>query len=160
MVINITQLFYQKKPIPFNPAYMIDNAGIVYKPDGSVLHQFNSSGYKQVCICPVDGSRRRVFGVHQLVAMTFDPNYTPDCNVHHLDENKTNNKAYNLECMPKSEHARLHADITHISNYLKENGPYNKGMKMSDEFREKCRQSALKREEKKRKTQLLGEHDN
>ena len=136
MEINITQLFYQKKPIPFNPAYMIDNAGIVYKPDGSVLHQFNSIGYKQVCICPVDGSRRRVFGVHQLVAMTFDPNYTPDCQVHHLDENKTNNKAYNLECMSKSEHTRLHS---------KERVPYNKGMKMSDDYREKCRQSALRR---------------
>lgn len=97
-----------------------------------------------------------MFGVHQLVAMTFDSNYTPDCHVHHLDENKSNNKAYNLECMSKSDHARLHADITPLSNYLKENGPYNKGMKMSDEFREKCRQSALRRAKENRSSKYNG----
>lgn len=139
------------KPIPFNTNYKISKSGNVFKPDGTEMHQFNSSGYKQVCISPPDGSRRKVFGVHQLVAMTFDPSYTSDCVVHHKDKNKLNNNINNLECKSRSEHSKEHADPTSLIKYAKEHGPINKGKKMSKEFRQKCHDSAIKRWKKEKK---------
>ena len=49
-----------------------------------------------------------------------------------------------------SEHSRHHADPSALIKYAKEHGPVNKGQKMSDEFREHCRISALKRAERER----------
>ena len=51
----------------------------------------------------------------------------------------------NLEIKSRSEHSRYHADATALIEYSKKNGPHNKGKKMSAEFCQKCRQSALKR---------------
>ena len=138
------------KPIPFNPNYKISKSGNVFYPNGLEIHQFNSCGYKQVCIKPLDGSKRKVFGVHQLVAMTFNPSYTSDCVVHHKDGNKTNNNYDNLECKSRSEHSKEHANPEPIIKYNKENGPINKGKKMSKEFKQKCKESAIRRWNKKK----------
>lgn len=65
-----------------------------------------------------------------------------------IDENKKHNWDGNLEVESRSNHSRHHANPQAILEWQKKNGgPVNKGQKMSDEFREKCRQSALNRKD-------------
>jgi HNH endonuclease len=52
--------------------------------------------------------------------------------IHHKDEDKTNNKIGNLQCVSRAEHARLHS----------------KGRVLSEEVKEKMRKAALKVAEK------------
>ena len=134
--------------VPNHPGYTCDRTGNVYRPDGSLIKPFNSSGYKQVYMLDNDG-KRSIKGVHQVVSMTFDDKYYDGCVVHHKDENKLHNWDENLQVESISEHARHHADPSRLAKWAKENGgPANKGKTMSDEFKEKCRQNALKREHK------------
>ena len=78
--------------------------------------------------------------------MTFKPEYYPGCVVHHKDENKGHNYAENLEVESRNDHSRHHANPDAMLEWQKKNGgPVNKGQKMSAEFCEKCRQSALNR---------------
>lgn len=134
------------------PGYdvMVDREGHTFRLDGTSINQFNSNGYKQICVKNPDGGRRKIFGVHQLVAMTFHPDYFDGCVVHHIDENKSHNCIWNLRCETLSEHSKHHANPEALMRHLKEHGPHNKGKKMSDEFREHCRISALKRAERER----------
>lgn len=142
--------FFEPKPIPGYSDVLVNVYGETFKQDLTPLHQFNSSGYKQIIAHSDETGKRRILGVHQAVAMTFDNKYYPECIVHHLDENKTNNCLWNLRVESNSDHARHHADPSAMIKYVKEHGPANKGVKMSDEFREKCRQSAIKRVERER----------
>ncbi|MBQ8327062.1 MAG: HNH endonuclease, partial [Lachnospiraceae bacterium] len=71
--------------------------------------------------------------------------YFEGCIVHHEDENKQNNWAYNLTCETRSAHSKRHASRTRLSEHVKANGPANKGKKMSEEFCQKCSDSAKNR---------------
>lgn len=62
---------------------------------------------------------------------------------------KKHNTWDNLKVESINEHARHHANPENIINYINEHGPHNKGKKMSPEFCEKCRQSALNRSDRK-----------
>lgn len=105
---------------------------------------FKSNDYVQCRLVDNDGVAH-IIGVHVAVAMFHCSDYFEGCIVHHEDEDKKNNWAYNLKCETRSEHSRRHASKTHLSNYVKQNGPANKGKKMSSEFCERCRESALRR---------------
>lgn len=135
-------------PVPNHPGYMCDRLGNVYRPNGTRIDPFESSGYDQVYMKNEEG-KRSIKGVHQVVSMTFNPEYYQGCVVHHEDENKKHNTWDNLKVESVSEHSRHHANPKNIIAYINEHGPYNKGMKMSPEFCEKCRQSALKRTDRK-----------
>lgn len=141
------RLYYsEKRSVPGYDNFEVDRAGNVYK-DGIPVVPFNSSGYLQICLTS-PGKRRVVKGVHQVISMTFDPNYYEGCVVHHYDENKHNNRYVNLIVESRVDHSRHHADPNRLVDYIKINGPVNKGKKMSKEFCEHCRQSALKRAER------------
>lgn len=129
--------------VPDFPNYIVDIFGNVFSFKlNRYIKQFNSNGYKQVVL---NNGSRRCLGVHQVVAMSFlDECYSDDV-VHHLDENKQNNFLGNLSIMRLEDHAKQHADSSRLTNYIKEHGPANKGKKMSKEFCEHCKQSALKR---------------
>lgn len=143
--------FEESKPIPGFELFHVTKDGTVYRRNGKLVKQFNSVGYKQVCVKGPGMKHVVVKGVHQLVAMTFDPNYYPGCVVHHLDEDKHNNHIDNLQCLSVHDHCKHHADPDVFRRWTKEHGgPANKGKKMSDEFREHCRISALKRAERER----------
>lgn len=132
------------QPIPGYPGYQCDQLGNVFHPNGHKITPFNSCGYKQVCVFDANHNKY-VKGVHQLVSQTFDPNFYDGCVVHHRNEIKTDNYLENLEVTSRSEHSRHHADPSRLQNYIKQYGPHNKGKRMSDEFREHCRISALHR---------------
>ena len=69
--------------------------------------QDNGAGYKFVFLCK-DGEKHRMY-IHRIVAEVFcprtDDTYTE---IHHIDGNRNNNAAYNLEWTDKAEHRRLH----------------------------------------------------
>ena len=98
------------KPIPGFPFNLVDRFGNVYDLNGNKLtpyHYDDDSHYDMVYIIDEHG-KKRIMGIHQLVAMTFNPAWFPGCVVHHIDENKYNNNDWNLECMSVSTHARTH----------------------------------------------------
>ena len=86
--------------VPGYPGYTCDRMGNVYRPDGTKIRPFKSSGYEQVYMKD-EHNNRSVKGVHQVVSMTFDPEYYPGCVVHHIDENKRIKEPINLKVNPK-----------------------------------------------------------
>lgn len=92
------------KPVPeFERLYMVSNMGRVFSlyNDKYVDLSLNKSGYVYVSLWR-NGVRKQ-FRLHRLVAMVFVPNDDPDnkVQVNHIDENKQNNAASNLEwCTP------------------------------------------------------------
>lgn len=49
------------------------------------------------------------FKVHRLVAKYFCENYTEECEVHHINRLRCDNKATNLLCLTRKAHAELHS---------------------------------------------------
>lgn len=136
--------------VPNFTDYVVDIYGNIYSVRNmEKIIPFNSCGYYQICLYD-ESHKKHVKGVHQIVAMTFLDEYYDGCNVHHKDSDKHNNCLHNLEVLSPSDHARLHADRDILKNYTLEHGPANKGKKMSKEFCEHCRESALKRAERER----------
>ena len=144
----MNEVYYKPQPVPGYPNFKADRAGNVYKND-ALVKPFKSNGYQQVCL---NGTRKNkvVKGVHQVIAMTFDERYYDGCHVHHKDENKQNNNISNLDVEDPHDHIRHHANPEHLKKYIAEHGSPNKGKKMSPEFCEKCRISAIKRCERER----------
>lgn len=90
------------KPIPdYEDLYEISNDGEVRSlhdryGEKLILKQcIGSKGYKLVTLCK-DHTQKTV-NVHRLVALAFIPNPGSLPCVNHIDEDKTNNKAENLE---------------------------------------------------------------
>ena len=126
------------------PNYDVDIDGNVYK-NNQIMKPFKSNKYLQVVIYDKDNNKK-VFGVHTVVAMKYLNDYFEGCVVHHKDEDTHNNSLNNLEVLQRSVHSKMHMkDPNFLGNYVKEHGSWNKDKKMSDEYREKCKQSAYKR---------------
>lgn len=58
-------------------------------------HQIDRNGYLRLNLCA--GGKSRLFFVHRLVCQAFHENPDNNPRVNHIDENKTNNAASNLE---------------------------------------------------------------
>ncbi|WFZ78524.1 DNA endonuclease [Aeromonas phage vB_AsaP_MQM1] len=83
------------RPTP-HPGYLVSNLGNVRGPSGIVLSPWKAGGgYLKVTIRV--GHKRIAASVHRLVAHAFLVNPSGFTDVNHLDENKENNKASNLE---------------------------------------------------------------
>ena len=76
-------------------AVTIDGDVISIKSNKSLRAHDNGHGYKTVCLC-IDGKPKHYY-VHRLVASAFvdNPNDYPEVN--HIDEDRGNNRAENLE---------------------------------------------------------------
>ena len=98
-------------PIPGFSNYKIDRCGNVFDNLGNILkpYHYNDGEHYDSIYLRDDNGNAKVIAIHQLVAMTFDPNYTKECVVHHMNENKYYNCSWNLECMTREEHAKHHA---------------------------------------------------
>ena len=85
------------KPINgYEGLYEVSDLGNVRR-DGRVLKpQSRRHGYLSVWLYGV-GDRRKQFSIHRLVAEAFCENPNNYSEVNHLDENKQNNRADNLE---------------------------------------------------------------
>lgn len=67
----------------------------------------NSKGYVEGRVW-VEGEQRRVRRHRFVAEQSIGRTLKPDEDVHHEDEQKTNNNANNLAVMPHGEHSRLH----------------------------------------------------
>lgn len=86
-----------------------DNNGTPVFIHGREISQFVTCLYKRVHLCK-DGKEKTV-SVHRLVAMAFVNNPNPDKykEVNHIDENKLNNNADNLEWCTRSYNQKYYA---------------------------------------------------
>lgn len=75
----------------------------------------NHQGYEQVCVSLGSTEQKKVFKIHKAVAETFIPNPNGNPEVNHIDGNKINNKASNLEWVTGSENVR-HAYDNGLAN--------------------------------------------
>lgn len=129
------------------PDFDCNEQGEVFKK-GIKITPFKSNKYFQVCLFTKENVKK-VVGVHTVIAMKY-LNYFEGCVVHHKDENPHNNKLENLEIMSREAHIKIHMDGN--PKFLlacKGRTPWNKGKKMSEDFRKKCSESAKKRHRKK-----------
>lgn len=79
--------------------YEISNLGRVRSKNGILKPQKRQHGYLGIMLYGKGGHKRgfRTFSVHRLVAEAFIPNPNGYPEVNHIDEDKTNNRADNLE---------------------------------------------------------------
>ena len=91
--------------------YSISNTGIVKgKKYNRELKPFtNKDGYQRVTLCK-DGKTKN-FSLHRIVAQHFKDNFSNKPQVNHIDGDKLNNTAINLEWVTCSEN-HLHAFAT------------------------------------------------
>jgi hypothetical protein len=99
---------FRPHQIPGYPDYSVDRFGKVYDRFGNDITPYKYPNQYDMMYLTDPYGNHRVYGVHQLVAMTFNDKWFDGCIVHHLDEDKHNNYDYNLECMSREEHGRLH----------------------------------------------------
>lgn len=86
--------------------YQVSNEGNVKGPRGHVLKALpRRHGYLAVFLYK-DGCPRLHESVHRLVAEAFVPNPEGKPEVNHIDENKQNNRADNLEWVTRKENMR------------------------------------------------------
>lgn len=111
-IFNTFMLTYDlyPKPIPQYPNYQVDRLGNVYDCFGNKIkpYQYRESNQYDTVYIKDQDNNPHILGVHQLVAMTFLPNYYPGCIVHHQDENKYNNWDGNLEISNRVDHGSHH----------------------------------------------------
>ena len=83
--------------------YKVSNMGNILslRRNKLVIGDINNAGYRRVIL--YKEKKRERFFVHRLVAKYFCPNYKEENVVNHLDGDKQNNKASNLEWCSRSE---------------------------------------------------------
>ena len=91
-----------------NEEYQVSDTGLVKTTKtGRILKpSVTKHGYERVCLFKMDRERR--YRVHRLVAEAFIPNPDNLPQVNHIDGNKRNNNAANLEWVTNHENA-IHA---------------------------------------------------
>jgi hypothetical protein len=84
--------------------YQISNKGRVRSANGLLHLNTNTYGYKHISLCK--GNVRKTVVVHKLVAETFINNPHNKPQINHIDGNKENNTAANLEWVTQGENNR------------------------------------------------------
>lgn len=94
------------RPIASHPTYEVSRGGDVRKIGGPSMGQFfNQHGYKLVRL----SSPRATMRVHRLVAFAFIPNPEEKPFVNHINNDRADNRADNLEWCTQKENI-AHAD--------------------------------------------------
>jgi len=107
--------------------YQVSNLGNVrslnWRNTGETRNLYlkpHNKGYLQVELA---NGKRKMFTVHKLVAIHFVPGYEDGFVVNHINENKTDNRAENLEWCTFSHNVRhsqnLHKERTHKGDVRK-----------------------------------------
>lgn len=88
------------------PGYLVSNTGLIYskRRDRLLKASINSKGYFQVGLTNSDGWKSRQ--IHRLVAIAFVPGQFDGAVVNHIDGNKQNNHASNLEWITNADNVR------------------------------------------------------
>ena len=102
------------KEIEGFPGYKVSDNGLVLGKRGLVMRMYKNvqNGYHQVNLQSPEGERK-VY-VHRLVARAFAPGFREDLTVNHINGNKDDNRACNLEWVTNAENNR-HAFATGLN---------------------------------------------
>lgn len=87
----------KKKWVEFRDGYFVSNYGNVRNKEREFTYGITSNGYCCVTIA------KKCYRVHLLVANNFIPKIKGKPYVNHIDNNKSNNKASNLEWVTNKE---------------------------------------------------------
>ena len=109
-MLNITY----KEIEDYNGYYLVGNNGTISNRSKQLKSYINNSGYE--CIKFTNGGVRKHRLIHRLVAEAFVSNPDNKKEVNHIDGNKLNNNAYNLEWVTSSEN-KQHAIATGLKVY-------------------------------------------
>lgn len=116
---NTEEIWITKEGIDSSRDYKISNLGRIMKPCGGIaIIGDNGNGYK-TCSIRLNNKATRQY-VHRLVAQAFLPNPDNLPQVNHIDCNKENNCASNLEWISGSRNI-LHA---HAEGRMKKRSEY------------------------------------
>lgn len=98
--------------------YLVSDKGIILSQKGKPLKPSkNPHGYYVVTLC--NNGETVSVAVHTLVARAFCQGYSPELQVNHIDGNKENNRADNLEWVTAKENICHSAHI--LGNYYSSN---------------------------------------
>lgn len=99
--------------------YTIDEDGNVFtKKRGRYMRPFaNHSGYLGIYLSK--NGKRKYFFIHKLVAVAFVPNPNNYKEVNHIDEDKKNNKAENLEWCTREYNNNYGTKLSKVSKKAK-----------------------------------------
>jgi len=102
------------KKVHINENYLISNTGFVKGPRGKILKTCLRNGYKSLSIS--NGTTKSTQNVHTLVAHAFLEKISGKEYVNHIDGNKENNAASNLEWVDSKENTK-HAISTGLAKH-------------------------------------------
>jgi hypothetical protein len=93
--------------------YYVSKTGEIYDMNKKKVKEYKKNGYNNISI------NKKMYAVHRLVALTY-ANNPNNCNiVNHIDENKTNNNATNLEWVTQKENCNKHTKIiSHVRKVI------------------------------------------
>ena len=99
--------------------FEISNTGLIRNAVNKKNYQtcVQKNGYVQVCVSLGGKNKKKVFKIHRAVAETFIQNIGCKPDVNHIDGNKQNNCASNLEWVTKKENMQ-HAAKTGLLTFL------------------------------------------
>ena len=97
-------------PIPgFEHCGEVSNLGRIRSRFGKIRKTIvSNTGYDRVGLKKIGGKNTTYVILHRLVALAFCPGFKPGLTVNHIDGNKRNNAASNLEWVTLSQNA-IHA---------------------------------------------------
>lgn len=113
------------KDIPkWEGLYQVSNLGRIksVKRDKVKVLDINNAGYARVQLC--DDKRRKKYFVHRLVAQAFISGYFENAQVNHIDMDRTNNIASNLEWVTPSENQKKAINIRGLHEGHFQKQPY------------------------------------
>ena len=114
-----------------NMIYEVSSYGRV-KINGEIFEPHISNyGYKILCHKHL----------HRIVAELFIPNPENKPCVDHIDTNKLNNRVDNLRWVTHKENSNNPLSLKHMSDFQSGKIPWNKGIKMNDEFKQKIKET-------------------
>lgn len=94
------------KPVSTSPGYIVSCTGDIV--NSSTDHQLKptklKNGYCRVTLCDSEGQHQVL--VHKVVATEFVPNPNGYLEINHIDGDKANNRASNLEWCDRSENMK------------------------------------------------------
>lgn len=97
--------------------YVFDNGNISDSTTGKLVARVLArNGYEYVHL--YYKGKAKMYSVHRLVGIVYVPGYVPALDINHIDGNKRNNSAINLEWVTRSKNIK-HAYDTNLRKSLK-----------------------------------------